>query len=129
MIHGGAGNNMFEGGAGADRMYAGSGKDSFVFRQGDFAAGAPSIDTIFGFSRSGGDKIALTAIDANAGTAANDAFSYIGGAAFTGKAGQLRFEVVGGDGYLRADLNGDRVADFSIQLAGLTSIASGDIYL
>ena len=129
VIHGGAGNNMFEGGAGADRMYAGSGKDSFVFRQSDFAAGAPSIDTIFGFSRSGGDKIALTAIDANAGTAANDAFSYIGGAAFTGKAGQLRFEVVGGDGYLRADLNGDRVADFSIQLAGLTSIASGDIYL
>jgi serralysin len=67
------------------------------------------------------------------GTSTNDAFSLIGSGAFIGAAGQLRvqlFDTAGADYTLvQGDLNGDRVADFEVQLNGLVPLATTDLVL
>lgn len=126
ILIGGAGKDVLEGGAGMDTMTGGAGADIFRFRPSDVAAGGRDVITDF---QRGTDKIELSLIDAKAGTAANDAFSFIGTAAFTKKAGELRFEKVGGDSIVHADTNGDGVADFSIVLKGIGALAANDFTL
>ena len=67
-----------------------------------------------------------SAIDAVAGGADN-AFSFIGAGAFSGTAGQLRAYSSGGSNYVAGDVNGDGVADFTIQTNLL--LASSDFIL
>ena len=62
----------------------------------------------------GTDRIDLSLIDANSGTSGNDAFSFIGAAAFSGVAGQLRAFGSGSSWTVEADVNGDGVADLAI---------------
>ena len=73
---------------------------------------------------SGTDKIRLTEIDANTGAAGNQAFTFIGNAAFSNVAGQLRTYTQGGDNFLAGDVNGDGVADFTINLGTATAAAT-----
>ena len=54
---------------------------------------------------------------------------FIGAAAFSGAAGQLRFEQVNGSTFVSGDVNGDRVGDFLIQLEGLVPLTSSDFIL
>ena len=83
-------------------------------------------DTIADFAS--GDRIDLSAIDARTGTAANDAFGFIGEAAFTGVAGQLRVGSDGAGGWLiEGDINGDGLRDLviAVDMAGdLPPVAS-----
>ena len=116
-LSGGAGNDALSGGAGADALSGGTGKDMFAFKAlSDSTVAASGRDTIFDFSRADGDKIDLSQIDANAKLAGNNAFTLIGGKAFTGKAGELRVEKMASDTYVYGDVNGDRKADFAIHL-------------
>ena len=66
-----------------------------------------------------GDKIDLSRIDAIAG-GADDAFSFIGSAAFSGggaSAGQLRYTDAGGGIFIvEGDVNGDGLADFALSV-------------
>ncbi len=72
-----------------------------------------------------GDKIDLRAIDADTdGTAGDQAFRYIGSAAFSGVDGQLRYA----NGILSGDLNGDKVADFQIALSNVRALAATDFF-
>ncbi len=81
---------MLRGGAGKDTLTGGIGGDRFVFAAtGDSVTGA-NADRITDFSRAQGDRIDLSAIDANTGAAGNQAFTFIGSGAFTHHAGQLR---------------------------------------
>lgn len=124
-LYGDDGNDFLCGGAGADILYGGAGKDTFVFNAQDFSSG-PAFDTVMDFS---GDVIDLKQIDANANTARNDAFKFIGTSEFSHTAGQLRYYVDHGDAYVCGDLNGDGVADFTICVAGVTSLASNSFGL
>jgi serralysin len=116
VLRGLAGNDTLVGGAGADVLTGGAGNDSFVF--GELGTG----DQITDFSR--GDKIDLRAIDAVAG-GANNAFAFIGGGAFSKKAGELRYA----DGLLQGDTNGDGIADFAVVLTGAPGLTAADILL
>lgn len=130
IINGGAGNDIIEGGAGRDVLTGGAGKDSFIFRAGDLdgtSKAAPEVIT--DFSRADGERINLSAIDAKSGTDINDAFSFIGGNAFSGKAGELRFEMVSGHAMVMGDVNGDKIADFAIHMQGMTTMVSTDFIL
>ena len=89
----------------------------------DSAPGA--ADTIVDFL-SGSDRIDLSAIDADSRTAGDDIFHWIGSAAFSGAAGEVRGEVIGGSLHIFADANADMVADFEIVLANQTAIALSD---
>jgi Ca2+-binding RTX toxin-like protein len=126
----GSGNDWLEGGAGQDRLFGESGADTFVFRDGDFAGLTTSTcDQIKDFTEGTGDKIRLNAVDANTGLAGDQAFAFIGSAAFTNTAGELRYEQVSGNTYVSGDTNGDGVADFMIRLDGLHTLVGTDFGL
>jgi Tol biopolymer transport system component len=121
MIEGGAGNDLIQGGAGSDTLEGGAGADIFVFDGiGDSRLAALRSDGVkflpdrIGDFVSGEDRIDLSGIDAKAATGANDAFTFIGAAAFTGQAGQLRYDNAGGIMRIMGDVDGDGRADFEI---------------
>ncbi|HEX8216588.1 MAG TPA: hypothetical protein VF577_03895 [Allosphingosinicella sp.] len=128
VVDGGAGNDTITGGLGADVLTGGTGADRFVYNfASETAVGAH--DVITDFSRAEADKISLNAIDANANASGNQNFSFIGMSAFSGVAGQLRYSQADGKTFVSGDVNGDRAADFMIELSGLVSLASTDFIL
>jgi serralysin len=86
-------------------------------------------DVISDFLRSDKDRISLTGVDANSNVAGDQNFAFIGSSAFTGAAGQLRFERSGSNTMVFGDTNGDKLADFAIQLVGNVSLTAGDFLL
>jgi Ca2+-binding RTX toxin-like protein len=153
-VHGGLGNDQMTGGNGGDQLFGdegddvlqagggydwlegGAGADTFVFTAlSDSAAyslrsdGAKTMpDQIADFTK-GSDRIDLGAIDAIAGTGSNDAFAFIGSAAFSHQAGQLRFETAGGLTTIFADVDGDGSADMQIVLATPVALTAADFVL
>ncbi|HEY5723550.1 MAG TPA: cadherin domain-containing protein [Allosphingosinicella sp.] len=128
IIDGGTGSDVITGGLGADLLTGGAAADRFTYNSvNESSVAAP--DTITDFSRGEGDKISLSAIDANSIAANNQAFTFIGTNAFSGVAGQLRYEIVGGETRVSGDVNGDGVADFLIQLSDPVTLISSDFIL
>ena len=126
-LSGGEGIDHLEGGAGADILSGGAGADRFFYRIEHLSDG--SIDTITDFSPAEGDRISLSAIDADRTTGIDDKFVFIGTESFSGKAGELRYEVKDGQTFVTGDTNGDKEADFTIHLAGSKSLAAIDFDL
>lgn len=123
-IFGGRGDDVLEGGRGADRMRGELGADLFRFSAvADSSPGAWQ-DSIRDFEV-GRDRIGLGEIDANAAAAGNQGFVFLGGAAFGGEAGELRFA----RGFLEGDVDGDARADFRVEFHGVTALGAGDIML
>jgi serralysin len=118
-LDGGEHNDTLNGGAGNDLLRGGNGNDVFLFGE------IGGSDRIFDFAK-GQDKVNLAAIDAVTGGADN-AFSFIGAGAFGHVAGQLRSYSSGGNNWVAGDVNGDGVADFTIQTNVL--LASSDFVL
>ena len=129
LLRGGAGDDRLVGNAGVDRLVGGAGRDDFVFRDGDSGFAVSIADRILDFSRSDGDKINLGLMDAIEQTAANEAFTFIGTAAFSGAAGELRYTVLDGQAVVRADIDGDRIADFTLVVENRTELAAVDFVL
>ncbi|MCT2398413.1 calcium-binding protein [Novosphingobium mangrovi (ex Huang et al. 2023)] len=130
VIFGGAGNDVIEGGAGVDTLWGGDGRDTFVFRPGDLDGTTYQNPEVIGdFSRAQGERLNLSALDANAATWSNEAFSWIGTHHFSGKAGELRYEVSAGNAIISGDTNGDGVADFHLELLGVSTLSSSDLIL
>ncbi|MBO3759446.1 calcium-binding protein [Ciceribacter sp. L1K22] len=131
LLKGQGGNDTLVGGAGADRLYGGSGADRFVFKAlSDSTVASAGRDMIHDFSRSQGDKIDLSAIDASTRSSGNQAFSFIGEkSAFTGTAGELRYVNSGGDTFVYGDVDGDRKADFAIRIDADINLVKGDFIL
>jgi Ca2+-binding RTX toxin-like protein len=113
-ITGGMGDDVLHGGGGADQLRGGRGADTFHY--GRVQDSTPSaFDIVYDFE-GGSDRIDLWSIDADGNAENGDSkFAWIGGAAFSGTAGELR--AVRHSGFDRAwvveaDTNGDTVADF-----------------
>jgi uncharacterized phosphosugar-binding protein len=92
----------------------------------DSSSGA-NRDVVLDFNSAAGDTLNLASIDANTAAAGNQAFAFIGTAAFSNTAGELRFTSVGANGYLSGDVDGDGISDLTIQLNGVLSLTAGDI--
>jgi serralysin len=76
------------------------------------------------------DRIDLGDIDASTQTAGDGVFSFIGESAFSvTSAGQLRYEASPNGLLLKADVNGDGVADFQLELIGVTSLVATSFIL
>jgi len=112
-------------------MTGGLGADLFHFQTvADFGGNTTSTaDRILDFSAAQGDRFHLSAIDANANTAANDAFSFIGTASFSGAAGQLRYFQQSGDTFFAGNTNGDSGADFMVRVVGTHTLTAGNFVL
>jgi serralysin len=127
-LNGGNGDDVLVGGAGADKLYGGGGADRFVFLSvADSTAASP--DHISDFWRAQGDRIDLRAIDARVGTDADDAFAFIGSLAFTGVAGQLRYQTENNHAVIYGDVNGDGIADFVLHVDNVPAMTTSDFYL
>jgi Ca2+-binding RTX toxin-like protein len=123
-LDGAGGNDTLIGGLGKDLMTGGGGLDRFLYHSSLAESGVAfsARDAINTFAHC--DKIDLTAIDAN---------TLLGAGAFTGAAGQLRFDLnniapSGGRSYtVYADVNGDSAADWSLQIyTSPVSLVPGD---
>ncbi len=131
-LDGGSGADTLIGGSGRDLMTGGSGADSFVFTSLSDSVAGTARDVILDFEQ-GLDIIDLSAIDAITG-GADDAFTWIGDGAFSGSgrsgtAGELRFVQNGVSTIILADVDGDRVTDFSIKLMGDYALGASDFVL
>ncbi|KQS91121.1 MULTISPECIES: beta strand repeat-containing protein [unclassified Rhizobium] len=129
-LDGGDGNDVLAGGAGVDKLIGGHGSDIFDFNSLS-ESGPTSIgrDVIVDFTASSGDRIDLSSIDANSNAVGNQAFIFIGNGSFSGQAGQLRYQEKGSNTYIYADVNGDKSADFSIQLDEAMALQKDDFML
>jgi serralysin len=139
ILNGGSGNDVINGGLGNDTIIGGPGKELLTGSGGldrfDFTALSDSgvafaqRDVINTFAH--GDKVNLSALDANSNAGGNQAFSFV--AAFTGIGGQLQWDQTAPSGFLiQGDVNGDGGADFSLQLyaaPGFGTVQSWDFIL
>ena len=122
-LDGGVGTDVLWGGSGADQLHGGDNNDVF-----DYNAIADSLPTAQDYidDFQTGDLINLADIDANTLVSGNQAFTFVGTAAFGGVAGQLRFD--DGIHFVEGDINGDAVADFTIA-CNTSSMAATDFVL
>jgi Ca2+-binding RTX toxin-like protein len=121
LLAGDNGANVLNGLGGQDTLTGRGGSDHFVF---DSAVNA-NRDVVTDFALGG--KLDFSLIDANAGLVGNQAFAWLDTGAFSGTAGQLRKYNQNGKHFVAGDTNGDRVADFIVEVAGKTDLTSADI--
>jgi Ca2+-binding RTX toxin-like protein len=141
VLTGNTGANKLDGGAGADTLVGGLGKDSltggldadtFSFTaEAETGITASTRDIIVDFNRNQGDKIDLAAIDADTASVDNDVFLTLTvGGTFSGAfthPGELYFDKT--KHILYGNNDADSVADFSIQLTGVSSLTDTDLVL
>jgi Ca2+-binding RTX toxin-like protein len=123
LMFGYAGNDTVYGGVGSDTLVGGAGKDLLTGAGGldhmrftalsDSGVAFSARDAVNTFAH--GDKIDLSALDADTRVAGNQAFHFQ--SAFNGTAGQLIAVQVAANSFLvEADVNGDNHYDFSLNV-------------
>jgi Ca2+-binding RTX toxin-like protein len=128
-ITGGAGDDVITGRGAADDLAGGLGADIFaLLALSDSTVATSGRDTIRDFSVLEGDLIGLSALDANTALAGDQAFTFIGAAAFSA-AGQVRAEVIGGDTIVSGNVNANLNADFAIRLTGSHVLGAANFIL
>ena len=136
VLRGGSGNDTLlgdrgqdrlTGDRGTDRMHGGvdTSRDIFIFKSVADSAPGARRDVIYDFV-SGTDDIDLRAIDARQATGANEAFTFSNS---TPRAYSVWTVTKGSDLLVRADVTGDRIADFEIRMSNITSLQAGDLLL
>lgn len=115
-LEGRGGADVLNGYEGADTLIGGVGNDTFQFSHMEHG------DKIVDFAT--GDKIDLSKLDATLADG-DQAFTFIGNAAFGNVAGQLRYD----NGVVEGDTNGDGIADFSVIIANNAVLTASDFVL
>ena len=134
-ITGNSANNFINGYGGADVLSGRAGNDTYVTDGGDSILEALNggLDTVSSSAThplgANLENLILTGSAAIDGTGGNQSFSATIIAAFTGVAGQLAFSTASDVGYLSGDVNGDKIADFSIRLANDAALSASSLIL
>ncbi|MFL5337067.1 MAG: calcium-binding protein, partial [Geminicoccaceae bacterium] len=129
VLQGLGGNDTLIGSTGSDTMTGGTGADRFAYLlTGDSPTGATTRDLIMDFSHSEGDKIDLSAIDANASANGNQTFAFKGTGAIT-ELGQLHVVHSGSDTIVEVSTAGSTAPELQIDLHGNLVLAAGDFLL
>lgn len=124
ILFGGDGNDVLIGGLGSDRLTGGTGEDIFRYTSTtESGTVTRTRDTITDFIV-GTDIIDVSAIDANTTVGGNQAFTFIGTAAFSAL-GQVRYT----PGVLEFNSIGNNVLDMSIALTGNPLITATSLIL
>jgi Ca2+-binding RTX toxin-like protein len=119
-MFGGADDDLIWGGMQRDDMTGGPGADTFMFEATE-ETGTTTVtaDTIYDFNFAEGDRIGLGGIDADVYAAGNQAFRFIGTAAFSGTPGELRY--FHADGYTYVEMQTGTSVDVEgiVRLTGI----------
>ena len=127
-IDGREGNDFIVGGNGQDFLNGGAGHDDFVYYYAaESGPGAANRDLIKDFTH-GDDHIDVSYLDANAGTNANEAFSFIGQNGFSA-AGQARYYFDGGNTVIELNTSGSGGAEMELLLQGHIQVHASDFDL
>ena len=119
---GGNGDDFLYGGSSADFLTGGHGSDVFYYASTSDSRFSSGVDVIKDFRSSQGDKLDVHLIDGpNA--------SFIGSNSFHGTAGEVNYRISGGNTFVSGDTNGDRQADFTIELRGVHRLHGSDFDL
>ncbi len=120
--------NRIESGGGADTMTGGAGADVFSYSSFSQSVGGDFHDfaaEITDFSKAQKDKIHLADMVGDD----EPAWTFLGLRAFTGAENELRYLKEKTATYVLADFDGDKQADFAIQLNGAQTLAGTDFIL
>jgi serralysin len=91
-IDGDVGDDVIQGGAGIDDLLGNWGADTFVWLStSETGLTASTADHLRDFNFSDGDRIDLSDVDADVYAAGNQAFTFIGTAAFSGTPGEINY--------------------------------------
>ncbi|MGK9169028.1 hypothetical protein KXR53_22115 [Inquilinus limosus] len=127
-LWGGAGDDVLTGGGGGDALKGGAGDDRFVYTAlSDSAVSGLGKDTIADFAT--GDRIDLSAIDADGNSANGDTAFTFGTGGFTGDGGELRVVTAGAIQVVYADVDGDKAPDFAINVISDHALTAADFLL
>jgi Ca2+-binding RTX toxin-like protein len=119
LLFGDSGDDLLVGGSGRDLLAGGQGSDRFVYDGASDSPAGAARDVILDF-QSGSDTIDLSAMGD---------LTYIGRKAFTGSGNEVHY--VRGDDFslVEVDLNGDRIADFQLELEAINRVSASDLFL
>jgi Ca2+-binding RTX toxin-like protein len=135
QLNGNAGNNVLDGGGGADLLIGGRGVDTLVggaaadtflwFDTAETGIALATMDVIADFNPAQGDRIELSSIDANLIAAGNQAFTFIGQAAFSGAPGEVNFVHQNGETIVQMQTGVVADSDASIRIPGIVFLEAG----
>jgi Ca2+-binding RTX toxin-like protein len=129
ILIGAAGNDLLLGGPGTDSLSGNTGADRFIFQATADSPNSSARDVITDFIHAEADKIDVSAIDASTATSGDQPFAFIGTQSFHHIAGELHYSAGAGGVIVSGDVNGDGVADFSIDVSGVTALVASDFVL
>jgi Ca2+-binding RTX toxin-like protein len=119
IVNGGAGGDKLNGAGGADILTGGSGADIFKYADTTDSGLGAARDVITDFAIAE-DRLNFGKLDANAALVGDQAFSFLGTAAFSNTGiGQVRYGTSGSDLVVQVDVDGNGTADMEILLQGL----------
>jgi Ca2+-binding RTX toxin-like protein len=122
-LFGDDGDDYLEGGAGSDRLTGGAGADRFEFaalrgEDGNIVAD-PDRDIVVDYQQ-GADHLSVDQ------WFEGGAFALIGSARFSGAGNEVRFTNQGGGTIVFGDVDGDRIADFSVRIDATLTLTGDD---
>jgi hypothetical protein len=121
ILKGGHDNDRLYGGEGVDQITGGRGKDRFLYATAADSSSALRDSVTFGRH----DRFDFSSFDGDTTTDGQQQLSFIGKTGFSGSAGELRAT----RSLLEADLNGDTMAEFAINLRSNILITSSNLVL
>ena len=119
--------NAITGGGGADLLTGNAGADRFVYLDVSDTGTGVARDVITDFEV-GIDRIDLSAIDADAGTLGDDAFTFVPGPGPVAPYSLSWYQSAGAT-IVQGDVDGDGSADFEIELTGAIPLQATDFIL
>ncbi len=111
ILDGGDDDDILSGGAGSDTHTGGAGCDNFLF---DPISATGDVDVITDFGL--GDSITIGGTGFSNQDPGAALITFIGTAAFSNTAGEVRYSTGGGETLIEVDVDGDGAADQSIQI-------------
>ena len=122
--------NDIAGGGGRDILYGDGGADAFIWSLiTDTGTTIASADTLADFDDAEGDQIYVSHIDADVYAAGNQAFTFIGQAAFSGTPGEINYYHYDGATYIQLQTGESPDVEGVIRLVGIHDPEASWFYL